>query len=35
MGYQQKSLQELKENQYLNEYKMVESNIPTMILKEK
>lgn len=32
MGYQQKSLQELKENQYLNEYKMVESN---MILKEK
>ena len=32
MGYQQKSLQELKENQYLNEYKMIESN---MILKEK
>ena len=28
MGYQQKSLQERKENQYSNEYKMVESNIP-------
>ena len=35
MGYQQKSLQGLKEKQCLNEYKMVESNIPTMILKEK